>query len=353
MAHGFHVTIDARDYQRDAVDTACASPTGGILCLPCGAGKTIIALMLAARRGGHALIFCNTVEVADQVVRALQEQTDLPDECILRLTATHKMRPERLHDRPVVMVTTYAMMYGERSRTAATRACMNAIMRHKWRTVLLDEVHCAAASASAACWTRIAADARFGLTATLVRADDGIDDLLRDVGPVLYELSWRSLEDAGFTARVKPVVIVCECPRNWAQLAGRVRSLADVMNPSKVDVCDVIIKTHTSLGEKVIVFCDKLWTCRQLAIRYTCPFLTGDTPDYERADMLAAFRAGTYRTIVLSRVGDTGWDLDASVGVVVDAHFGSKRQQAQRCGRIMRPNPGDRLHLLRSRDEVR
>ena len=338
MSQGFAMTVPMRPYQNDAVAEASKADNGGILCLPCGAGKTMIAIQIAARRNGDALIFCNTTEVVLQVVRHLQQFTDLEDHQIMRLTATHKSRILKTNEKPIVMVTTYAMMAGQNGRTEHTRRCMNVIMTHRWRTIVLDEVHCAAATASSDCWRRILADARYGLTATLVRADNGVKNLLHEVGPRLYEMQWRELEDTGFTARVLPVVVFCDVPAELSRLNDRVRALVDIMNSSKIAACDAIVAKHTAMDEKIIVFCDKLWPCQKLAVRYMCPFITGDTPDDERQEMLSSFRNGRYSMIVLSRVGDTGWDLDASVAIVVDAHFGSERQEAQRFGRIMRPN---------------
>lgn len=210
------------------------------------------------------------------------------------------------------------------------------IKRHNWRTIILDEVHCAAAVAASTCWRQLAADKIYGLTATLVRADNGVEALLQHVGPKVFEMGWRSLEADGFTAIVDPVVMFCNTPDDWQALDKHVDAMADVLNPVKVAACDAIRRRHHD--ERIIIFCDKLWACEILALRYTCPFLIGDTPDSERQEMLAAFREGVYTTIVLSRVGDTGWDIDASVAIVVDAHFGSERQEAQRIGRIMRPN---------------
>ena len=344
MNWGFEVTVPPRNYQEDAVREACRStysldvePKGGILCLPCGAGKTMIAIQIAARRNGDTLIFCNTTEVVVQFVEHLQAYTDIESNRVLRLTSAHKSRIPKSNAKSVIMITTYAMMAGHAGRTECTKRCMNDILVHQWHTIILDEVHCAAATASSACWKQIPTDARFGLTATLVRADNGVDNLLRDVGPRLYEMQWRELEENGFTARVDPVMILCQVPDHH-HMNARITGLLDIMNPSKVFVCDAIIANHAALNEKIIVFCDKLWPCQKLAVRYMCPFITGDTPEDERQEMLTDFKRGRYNVIVLSRVGDTGWDLDASVGIVVDAHFGSERQEAQRFGRLMRPN---------------
>jgi DNA excision repair protein ERCC-3 len=213
MESGFHVNACVRSYQEDAVAAACDT-AGGILCLPCGAGKTMIGILLSARRGGDTLFFCNTNEIVSQVTEHLRNYTDINEGHVLKLTATHKARIQQ-YDTPIVMVTTYAMMASRTGRTSATRVCMDAIMSHRWRTIILDEVHCAAAAAASACWRRISADAKFGLTATLVRADSGVDNLLRDVGPRLYEMGWRHLEGSGFTAAVDPVVVFCELPTSW------------------------------------------------------------------------------------------------------------------------------------------
>lgn len=325
------MSIKLREHQVRTIEAALVSECSGLLSLPPAAGKTVIACMIATQRGGSALIFCNTVEVVLQFVQQIERFCIAPNHTVMTLTAASKrlIRPDATN---TIMITTYAMMSSVVNRSEGTCRCIDSIHRFHWDTIILDEVHWAAAEETSRLWTKIKCNKMFGLTATLVRADKGINSLLRDIGPVLIEVPWRSLEEAGYTARVEPVVVYCDLPHIDTSL----HTFLLVINPSKVSACDAIRRKHAD--DNIIIFCDKLWACELLAVRYMCPFLTGDTPDVERFEMLSAFRLGTYKTIVLSRVGDTGWDMDASIGIVIDAHFGSERQEAQRVGRIMRPN---------------
>ena len=318
--------VQLRAYQLDAVQNVMDAGRGGLVHIPCGAGKTLISMMCALRRGASALFICNTNEVAHQFAEHFASYTDTVSVSVIAGT-----RRDAPPEEDGVVITTYSMLATPSSRCAALLAD---IRGRRWHTLVLDEVHCAAADGFSRAWQGLHVDLCLGFTATLVRADNGIEELQETIGPVLFSIAWRQLEP-DFTAPVDPFLVTCDTPPPpWP---SELQKLAQVVSPWKLAVMDALFKRHADC--KMLVFCDKKWACRLLAVRYMCPFLTGDTLDDERELVLENFR-GTemFQALFVSRIGDTGWDLPAvSVGITVDAHFGSKRQAAQRLGRLMRP----------------
>lgn len=182
----------------------------------------------------------------------------------------------------------------------------------------------------------------------MVREDDKITDLNFLIGPKLYEANWLELQKAGFIARVQCAEVWCPMTAEFYQqyLVNGIaqKLLLSVMNPNKFRVCEFLIKYHERRNDKIIVFSDNVFALTTYARQLVKPFIYGKTAAQERFQILQNFQFNpSVNTIFVSKVADTSFDLpEANVLIQISAHGGSRRQEAQRLGRILRPKPGSR-----------
>ena len=221
---------------------------------------------------------------------------------------------------------------------------MEALSAREWGLLILDEVHVVPAAMFRRVIGIVKAHAKLGLTATLVREDALIADLNFLIGPKLYEANWLDLTRAGHIANVQCAEVWCPLTKEWAreylrpENAGR-RPLLHAMNPSKFRACALLVDYHERVRrDKVIVFSDNIFALREYAVRLRRPFIYGGTPHAERTRVLARFKTDpALNTVFLSKVGDNSIDIpEANVLIQVSSHAGSRRQEAQRLGRILR-----------------
>jgi DNA excision repair protein ERCC-3 len=241
---------------------------------------------------------------------------------------------------------------------------MHDIKERDWGLLILDEVHVAPADTFSKAIRSIPVRCKLGLTATLVREDEKISDLSFMIGPKLYEANWMDLQDDGFLARVLCQEVWCPMPAEFyrAYLESEVRddaTASDVgrvpqkksifqkalcaCNPTKIRICEHLLERHKN--DSVLIFCDDLVVVNMYATTFKIPLIHGEVGDEERNDYLDQFRRKIIKKMVISKVGDTSIDLpDANVIIQVSSHYGSRRQEAQRLGRILRPkrSRGDR-----------
>ena len=190
------------------------------------------------------------------------------------------------------------------------------------------------------------AHTRLGLTATLVREDEKISDLNFLIGPKLYEANWLDLTKSGYLANVQCVEVRCPMTGPFMQqylktgLDINMKQLLYVMNPNKVMTAEFLIDYHEKEGDNIIIFSDLVYSLKEYSERMNIPAIYGKTPEKERRSILQNFRSetGLCKTICLSKVGDTSIDLpEANVIIQISSHYSSRRQEAQRLGRILRP----------------
>jgi len=232
---------------------------------------------------------------------------------------------------------------GNRSEEAT--AMMSAISGREWGLMLLDEVHVAPADKFRKVLNLVNAHCKLGLTATLVREDNLINDLNFLVGPKLYEANWMDLTQQGYLANVQCVEVWCpmtaEFYREYLKNAGskRRQELLYILNPRKFRACEFLVKYHEARGDKIIIFSDDVVALILYSEALHKPYIYGDTSERERRDILTRFK--THRLVScigLSKVGDTALDIpEANVVIQVSSHFGARRQETQRLGRILRP----------------
>ena len=180
------------------------------------------------------------------------------------------------------------------------------------------------------------------MTATLVREDEKIYDLNFLIGPKLYEANWMELAQKGHIANVQCAEVWCpmtaEFYQEYLRESSRKRMLLYIMNPTKFQACQFLIHYHEKRGDKIIVFSDNVYALQEYALKLGKPFIYGSTPQQERMTILQNFQHNDQvNTIFLSKVGDTSIDLpEATCLIQISSHYGSRRQEAQRLGRILR-----------------
>ena len=313
----------------------------GIIVLPCGAGKTLTGVTAAQTiKKSVVCLATNAVSVL-QWKYQFQLWTNLPDDRICVFTSDRK---DPIHPDGCVLVTTYTMISYSGKRSDKSQEIMDTICSREWGLLLMDEVHVVPAKMFRRVVGSVKAHCRLGLTATLVREDDLISDLNFLIGPKLYEANWMDLTAQGYLANVQCVEVWCPMTGPFMKeylLAknARLKQLLYVMNPSKLRAVEFLVRFHEARGDKIIVFSDLVYSLKLYAEMLKKPLIYGETPERERQAILGTFRASdALRTICISKVGDTSIDLpEANVIIQVSSHFGSRRQEAQRLGRILRP----------------
>ena len=223
-----------------------------------------------------------------------------------------------------------------------------AIESKEWGLIILDEVHVLMANMFKIVIKKIKSHCKLGLTATLIREDKKIKDANFLIGPKLYEANWMDLARNGFLATVQCIEVRCNMEENFLReylKTSRIspKRLLAVLNPNKMRCCHFLVQYHAERGDKIIVFADLvkvLVKCSEI-LGDKCRCIRGETKQAERMKYLTEFREGKINTLIISRVGDTSIDLpDANVIIQISSQFGSRRQEAQRLGRILRKKQG-------------
>ncbi|KAG5645553.1 transcription factor TFIIH complex ERCC-3 subunit [Asterophora parasitica] len=311
----------------------------GIIVLPCGAGKTLVGITAACTIKKSCLVLCTSSVSVMQWKQQFMLWSNVTDRQIAVFTADQK---EKFAGESGIVVSTYSMVANTHNRSHESKKMMEFLTSREWGFILLDEVHVVPAAMFRRVVTTIKAHSKLGLTATLVREDDKIADLNYMIGPKLYEANWMDLAAKGHIANVQCAEVWCpmtpEFYREYLREQSRKRMLLYCMNPNKFQACQFLIKYHEDRGDKVIVFSDNVYALEAYAKRLGKPFIHGGTGQVERMRVLSFFQHDAkVNTIFLSKVGDTSIDLpEATCLIQISSHFGSRRQEAQRLGRILR-----------------
>ncbi|KAI0464589.1 DNA repair helicase RAD25 [Komagataella kurtzmanii] len=311
----------------------------GIIVLPCGAGKTLVGITAACTIKKSVIVLCtSSVSVMQWRQQFLQWCTIQPENVAV-FTSENK---EMFTGDAGLVVSTYSMVANTRNRSHDSQKVMDFLTSREWGFIILDEVHVVPAAMFRRVVTTIAAHAKLGLTATLVREDDKIGDLNFLIGPKLYEANWMDLAQKGHIANVQCAEVWCpmtsEFYQEYLRETSRKRMLLYIMNPTKFQACQFLIHYHEQRGDKIIVFSDNVYALQEYALKLGKPFIYGSTPQQERMNILQNFQYNDQvNTIFLSKVGDTSIDLpEATCLIQISSHYGSRRQEAQRLGRILR-----------------
>lgn len=311
----------------------------GIIVLPCGAGKTLVGITAACTIKKLVIVLCTSSVLVMQWRQQFLQWCTIQPEQIAAFTLENK---EIFATELGLVVSTYLMVANTRNRLHDSQKVMDFLTQREWGLVILDEVHVVPAAMFRRVVTTVAAHAKLGLTATLVREDDKIGDLNFLIGPKLYEANWMDLAQKGHIANVQCAEVWCpmtaEFYHEYLRQTARRRMLLYIMNPTKFQACQFLIHYHELRGDKIIVFADNVLALQEYALKLKKPYIYGATPQLERMNILKNFQDNDQvNTIFLSKVGDTLIDLpEATCLIQISLHYGLRRQEAQRLGRILR-----------------
>ncbi|GAB6033300.1 hypothetical protein CHUAL_013071 [Chamberlinius hualienensis] len=314
----------------------------GVIVLPCGAGKSLVGVTACCTVRKRALVLCNSGVSVEQWKSQFKMWSTADDGMICRFTSDAKDKPMGCG----ICVTTYSMITHQQKRSWEAEKVMEWLKEQEWGIMLLDEVHTIPAKMFRRVLTIVQAHCKLGLTATLVREDDKIADLNFLIGPKLYEANWLELQKKGFIARVQCAEVWCpmspEFYREYLMCRNSKKLLLYVMNPQKFRACQFLIHYHERRNDKIIVFADNVFALKHYAIKMNRPYIFGPTSQQERMQILQNFKYNPkVSTIFVSKVADTSFDLpEANVLIQISSHGGSRRQEAQRLGRILRAKKG-------------
>ncbi len=327
-----------RDYQWSAVHRWYQEgrPSGGhgVVVLPCGAGKTLVAMAAMSVLKTHTLVLATNTQAVLQWERELLERSTLRRDQIGAYTGDRKeVRP--------VTIATYQILTWRASRDNDF-AHMHIFRDRDWGLLIYDEVHLLPAPVFGAT-AELQGRRRLGLTATLVREDGREADVFSLVGPKRYDLPWQDLERKGWIAQARCWEIRVPFDngdgRRYEQADEGEKFRLAALNPRKNPVIQELVRRHS--GDNVLVIGTYLEQLHELARLLRAPLITGRTPQGTREDLYARFRDGDVKLIVVSKVANFSIDLpDANVAIQVSGSFGSRQEEAQRLGRILRPKNG-------------
>lgn len=311
----------------------------GIIVLPCGAGKTLVGITATCTVKKGAIVLCTSSVSAVQWRQEFLKWSNINPEDITIFAADSKTR---FAGNTGIIVSTYAMVTNSRERSHDSKEMMDFLKSREWGLMLLDEVHVVPANIFRRVISSIKSHSKLGLTATLLREDDKISHLNFLIGPKLFEANWMELSQQGHIANVQCAEVWCPMPtefyEKYLHSPSRIRRTLTTMNPRKFQACQYLINYHEGRGDKIIVFSDDLYALKQYALKLGKAFIFGGTGQEERLRILENFqRNPLVNTLFLSKIGDTSLDLpEATCLIQISSHFGSRRQEAQRLGRILR-----------------
>ncbi|XP_076891697.1 general transcription and DNA repair factor IIH helicase/translocase subunit XPB1 isoform X3 [Bidens hawaiensis] len=313
----------------------------GIIVLPCGAGKSLVGVSAACRIKKSCLCLATNAVSVDQWAFQFKLWSNIRDEHICRFTSDSK---ERFRGNAGVVVTTYNMVAFGGKRSEESEKIIEEIRNREWGLLLMDEVHVVPAHMFRKVISITKSHCKLGLTATLVREDERITDLNFLIGPKLYEANWLDLVKGGFIANVQCAEVWCPMTKEFfaeylKKENSKKKQALYVMNPNKFRACEFLIRFHEQQrGDKIIVFADNLFALTEYAMKLRKPMIYGATSHVERTKILEAFKTSKdVNTVFLSKVGDNSIDIpEANVIIQISSHAGSRRQEAQRLGRILR-----------------
>ncbi|SMQ71869.1 DNA repair helicase XPB [Agreia sp. VKM Ac-1783] len=335
-----------RDYQKLAVSNFFERGSG-VVVLPCGAGKTLVGA------GAMATAKTNTLILVTNTVSARQWRSEL----LKRTTLTEDEIGEysgQLKEVKPVTIATYQILTAKRKGAYAHLELLDAL---DWGLVVYDEVHLLPAPVFKLT-AELQARRRLGLTATLVREDGREGDVFSLIGPKRFDAPWKEIEAQGFISPAECFEVRIDLPQNerleYAASADDERYRLAATAPAKLDVVKRLIEKHS--GERILVIGQYLDQLQQLETELGVPSLTGATPVAKRERLYEAFRDGSEPILVVSKVANFSVDLpEASVAIQVSGSFGSRQEEAQRLGRLLRPKESGlsaNFYTLVARDTV-
>ncbi len=334
-ASGRGAPFGLRAYQADAVHAFHLGGSlmggSGVIVLPCGAGKTIVAM------GAMATLQTSTLILSTNITAVRQWMAELLDKTTLTAGQIGEYSGEVKEIRPVT-VSTYQILTHRESEDA-NFTHFSIFNARDWGLIIYDEVHLLPAPVFRIT-AEIQARRRLGLTATLVREDGREEDVFSLIGPKKYDVPWKVLEAQGFIATATcqeiRVPLAEEVRLPYAVADDRAKFRIASENPAKNGPVLELVRRHRS--NNVLVIGQYLDQLKELAAQLGTPLITGQVPTREREELYSGFKRGEIKVLVVSKVANFAVDLpDADVAIQVSGTFGSRQEEAQRLGRILRP----------------
>ncbi len=346
--HEISLTQDwnLRGYQLKAIENV-QNGGSGVVVLPCGAGKTLVGAGTMAAVGATTLILVTNTVSARQWRDELLKRTDLSADDIGEYSGQVKeIKP--------VTIATYQILTAKRRGEYAHLAVLDAL---DWGLIVYDEVHLLPAPVF-----KLTADLqarrRLGLTATLVREDGREGDVFSLIGPKRYDAPWKEIEAQGYISPAECFEVRIDLPQStrldYAAAADNERYRLASTAPEKINTVRRLVAKHK--GEQILIIAQYLDQIDELAETLNVPSLTGSTPVSEREELYNHFREGSIKVLVVSKVANFSVDLpDASVAIQVSGSIGSRQEEAQRLGRLLRPSANGHsasFYTLVARDTI-
>ncbi|MCC6124199.1 MAG: DEAD/DEAH box helicase [Pirellulales bacterium] len=342
-----------RHYQADAARIFHAEGArrggSGVIVLPCGAGKTIVGMACMAAVQASTLVLTTNVTASRQWIAELLDKTSLQDDQVGEYNGSTKdVRP--------VTVATYNIMTW-RPRNDAEFAHLKLFDERNWGLIIYDEVHLLPAPVFQVT-AGLQARRRLGLTATLVREDGREDDVFALIGPKKVDVPWKVLEGEGWIAAASCTEIRLTLPEElrmpYAVAESRHKFRMASENPRKLAAVRELLARHPD--EPTLIIGMYVEQIKQIAAELGVPVLTGNTAQRKRDAIYEDFKAGRLGVLAVSKIANFAVDLpDAAVAIQISGTFGSRQEEAQRLGRILRPKAGaNQAHFysIVSRDTV-
>jgi DNA excision repair protein ERCC-3 len=340
-----------RDYQRKAVEVFHAGGSkyggSGVIVLPCGAGKTIVGIGVMQLVGAYTLILVTNTLSIRQWKNEILDKTDIPEEDIGEYSG------EKKEIKPITIATYNIVTH--RKKKGGDFTHYHLFSAANWGLIIYDEVHLLPAPVFRLT-SELQAKRRLGLTATLVREDGLEEDVFSLIGPKKYDVPWKELEKQSWIANAKCIEIRVdmdeELRAQYSVSDDREKYRLASENPAKLDVIKVIMEEHGK--NNILIIGQYLDQLEKIAKKFKLPIITGQTPLSERERLYKAFREGKEPCLIVSRVANFSIDLpDARVAIQVSGTFGSRQEEAQRLGRVLRPKGNDNMayfYTIVSRD---
>ena len=344
--------FELRDYQKEAAQVFYASGSekggSGVIVLPCGSGKTVIGLATMALVQTKTLILTPNISASRQWIREICDKTDLTIDQVKEYSGEVK------EIGPVTVATYQILTQRKRAKKAENEkpetelddfsdeevkkelANFPLFSTQKWGLMIYDEVHLLPAPVFRLS-TEMQATRRLGLTATLVREDHKETEVFSLIGPKKYDIPWRILEAQGWIATADcneiRIPMEAELKMKYALAPVREKITLASTNPEKTDIVERLLKHFDKPDDRVLIIGQYIDQLESLSKELDIPLITGKTPNKDREKLYAAFRNGSLKNLMVSKVGNFAIDLpDANVLIQVSGTFGSRQEEAQRLG---------------------
>jgi DNA excision repair protein ERCC-3 len=337
-----------RDYQLAAVSAFRARGKGdhGVVVLPCGAGKTIVGIIAMVELKTEVLILTTSIIALRQWISELKCKTDIDPNLIGEYSS------ERKEIKPVT-VSTYQIVSAKNK--CEEQKHFELFSKRNWGFIIYDEVHTLPAPVFRIT-AELQAKRRLGLTATLVREDCHETDVFALIGPKRHEVGWKVLEGQGWIAQAECFEVRVAMPDGlkmpYAVASKREKFRIAAENTDKNVIVERLIVKHQ--GAHILVIGTYLDQLQIISEQIGAPLITGKTKQSEREELYSRFRSGEIKLFVVSKVANFAIDLpDANVAIEISGSFGSRQEEAQRLGRILRPKQGENkayFYAIVSRD---